>query len=187
MKDIMKTKTNIDERIFAIVDPVAKDMGLNIVRIRVQSGKKKTVQVMAERISDGLLGISECEKLSRELTAILDVEDPIHDPFILEASSPGLERPLTSLQDFENYVGYTARVDLDRMVEGRKRFRGVIAGVYGSNIDIELDDESETAQIPFEWISESKLLITDKLIKEGQDKKNLASEVKQQKTNAKSE
>ena len=187
MKDIMKTKTNIDERIFAIVDPVAKDMGLNIVRIRVQSGKKKTVQVMAERISDGLLGISECEKLSRELTAILDVEDPIHDPFILEVSSPGLERPLTSLQDFENYVGYTARVDLDRMVEGRKRFRGVIAGVYGSNIDIELDDESETAQIPFEWISESKLLITDKLIKEGQDKKNLASEVKQQKTNVKSE
>ena len=96
MKDIMKTKTNIDERIFAIVDPVAKDMGLNIVRIRVQSGRKKTVQVMAERISDGLLGISECEKLSRELTAILDVEDPIHDPFILEVSSPGLERPLTS-------------------------------------------------------------------------------------------
>jgi len=187
MKDIMKTKTNIDERIFAIVDPVAKDMGLNIVRIRVQSGKKKTVQVMAERISDGLLGISECEKLSRELTAILDVEDPIHDPFILEVSSPGLERPLTSLQDFENYVGYTARVDLDRMVEGRKRFRGVIAGVYGSNIDIDLDGETETAQIPFEWISESKLLITDKLIKEGQDKKNLASEVKQQKTNAKSE
>ena len=187
MKDIMKTKTNIDERIFAIVDPVAKDMGLNIVRIRVQSGRKKTIQVMAERISDGLLGISECEKLSRELTAILDVEDPIHDPFILEVSSPGLERPLTSLQDFENYVGYTARVDLDRMVEGRKRFRGVIAGVYGSNIDIDLDGETETAQIPFEWISESKLLITDKLIKEGQDKKNLSSEVKQQKTNAKSE
>ena len=187
MKDIMKTKTNIDERIFAIVDPVAKDMGLNIVRIRVQSGRKKTIQVMAERISDGLLGISECEKLSRELTAILDVEDPIHDPFILEVSSPGLERPLTSLQDFENYVGYTARVDLDRMVEGRKRFRGVIAGVYGSNEDFEVDDESKSAQIQFEWMSEPKLLITDKLIKEGKDKKNLASEVKQQKTNAKSE
>jgi ribosome maturation factor RimP len=188
MKDIMKTKTHTDERIFAIADPIAKSMGLNIVRIRVQSGRKKTVQVMAERFSDGLLGISECEKLSRELTATLDVEDPIHDPFILEVSSPGLERPLTSIQDFKNFVGYAARIDLDRMVEGRKRFRGVLAGVEGSNVDIDLDGESETAQIPFEWISESKLLITDKLIKDGQDAKHLANEIeKQQKTNEKSE
>lgn len=170
----MKTKTHTDERILAIADPIAKDLGLNIVRVRVQSGRRKTVQIMAERVSDGLLGISECEALSRELTATLDVEDPIHDPFILEVSSPGLERPLTSLEDFQNYVGYKARVDLDRMVEGRKRFRGVLAGVDGTNIDIDLDGESETAQIPFDWVSEAKLLITDELIKAGQDAKDAA-------------
>ncbi len=170
----MKTKTHTDERILAIAEPIAKDMGLNIVRVRVQSGRRKTVQIMAERISDGLLGIKECEDLSRELTATLDVEDPIHDPFILEVSSPGLERPLTSLEDFKHYAGYSARVDLDRMVEGRKRFRGVLAGIDGDNIDIDLDGEKETAQIPFDWISEAKLLITDELIKAGQEAKDAA-------------
>jgi ribosome maturation factor RimP len=170
----MKTKTNMDERVFAIADPIAKDMGLNIVRVRVQSGRRKTVQIMAERVSDGLLGIAECEALSRELTATMDVEDPIHDPFILEVSSPGLERPLTSLEDFKHYAGYKARVDLDRMVEGRKRFRGILAGIDGKNIDIDLDGEDETAQIPFEWVSEAKLLITDELIKAGQEAKDAA-------------
>ena len=170
----MKTKTNMDERVFAIADPIAKDMGLNIVRVRVQSGRRKTVQIMAERVSDGLLGIAECEALSRELTATMDVEDPIHDPFILEVSSPGLERPLTSLEDFKHYAGYKARVDLDRMVEGRKRFRGILVGIDGKNIDIDLDGEDETAQIPFEWVSEAKLLITDELIKAGQEAKDAA-------------
>jgi len=170
----MKTKTHTDERILAIADPIAKDMGLNIVRVRVQSGRRKTVQIMAERISDGLLGIDECENLSRELTATLDVEDPIHDPFILEVSSPGMERPLTALEDFKHYAGYKARVDLDRLVEGRKRFRGTLAGIDGKNIDIDLDGEDETAQIPFDWISEAKLLITDELIKAGKEAKDAA-------------
>ena len=171
----MKTKTNTDARILAIAEPIAKDMGLNIVRVRVQSGRRKTVQIMAERLTDGLLGIKECENLSRELTATLDVEDPIHDPFILEVSSPGLERPLTALEDFQNYAGYAARLDLDRMVEGRKRFRGILAGIDGKNIDIDLDGEKEeTAQIPFDWISEAKLLLTDDLIKAGQEAKDAA-------------
>ena len=170
----MKTMTHTDERILAIAEPIDKDMRLNIVRVRVQSGRRKTVQIMAERISDGLLGIAECESLSRELTATLDVEDPIHDPFILEVSSPGLERPLTCLEDFKHYAGYSARVDLDRMVEGRKRFRGVLAGIDGKNIDIDLDGEKETAQIPFDWVSEAKLLITDDLIKAGQEAKDAA-------------
>ena len=179
----MKTKTHTDERILAIADPIAKDMGLNIVRVRVQSGRRKTVQIMAERVSDGLLGITECEALSRELTATLDVEDPIHDPFILEVSSPGLERPLTSLEDFKHYAGYSARVDLDRMVEGRKRFRGVLAGVEDGHVDINLDGETDsTASIPFEWIAEAKLLITDELIKKGQEAKEAAKAAAQTET-----
>ncbi len=170
----MKTKTHIDERILALVEPVAEDLGLNVVRIRVMSGKRKTVQIMAERKSDGLMEVSNCESLSREVSALLEVEDPISDAYVLEVSSPGLDRPLTDLRDFETYSGYLARLELDRLVEGRKRFRGVLAGVDGENIEIDLDHEDDTAQIPFSWISEAKLLITDDLIKAGQQAKEAA-------------
>jgi len=171
----MKTKTHIDERILAIADPIAEDMGLTIVRVRVMAGKRKTVQIMAERKSDGLMGIENCEQLSRELSAALEVEDPLADAYVLEVSSPGLERPLTSLNDFQTYEGYLARVELDRLVEGRKRFRGTLAGIDGTDIDINLDGESEqTASIPFDWISEAKLLITDELIEAGQKTKEAA-------------
>lgn len=164
----MKTKTDLDARVLDIVDPIAADLGLRIVRLRVMSGKRSTLQIMAERIKDGLMGIGECEALSRAASSALEVEDPIRDAYVLEVSSPGIERPLTAIEDFETYKGYLARVELDRLVEGRKRFRGTLAGVDGDNIDIDLDGESETAQIPFAWVAEAKLLITDALIEAGQ-------------------
>jgi len=165
----MKTKTHIDERILMFAEPIAEELGLVVVRIRVMAGKRKTIQVMAERKSDGVMEVGDCERLSRELSAILEVEDPISDAYVLEVSSPGLDRPLTDLRDFETYEGYLARLELDRMVEGRKRFRGILAGIDGDNIEINLDhEESLTAQIPFTWISEAKLLITDELIAAGQ-------------------
>jgi len=164
----MKTKTDLDARVLDIVDPIAADLGLRIVRLRVMSGKRSTLQIMAERVSDGLMGIEDCEALSRAASSALEVEDPIRDAYVLEVSSPGIERPLTALEDFEYYKGYLARLELDRLVEGRKRFRGILAGVDGDHVDIDLDNETETAQIPFEWISEAKLLITDALIEAGQ-------------------
>ena len=164
----MKTKTDLDARVLDIVDPIAADLGLRIVRLRVMTSKRSTLQIMAERISDGLMGIKDCEALSRAASSALEVEDPIRDAYVLEVSSPGLERPLTALEDFEKYKGYLARLELDRLVEGRKRFRGILAGIDGSAVDIDLDNEDETAQIPYEWISEAKLLITDALIEEGQ-------------------
>ncbi len=167
----MKTKTDLDARVLDIVEPIAADLGLRIVRLRVMAGRRPTLQIMAERKSDGQMNVSDCEALSRAASAALEVEDPIRDAYVLEVSSPGLERPLTSLEDFEKYEGYLARLELDRLVEGRKRFRGVLAGIDGAHIDIDLDNEKETAQIPFEWISEAKLLITDALIEEGQKAK----------------
>lgn len=164
----MKTKTDIDSRILNVADPIAQDMGYNVVRIRVMNGKRSTVQIMAERKSDGLMNVDDCAELSRALSAALEVEDPLRDAYVLEVSSPGLDRPLTSLIDFDTYEGYLARIELDRLIEGRKRFRGVLAGTDGDNIDINLDGEDETAQIPFNWISEAKLLITDELIEAGQ-------------------
>lgn len=135
---------------------------------------------MAERISDGMMGIDDCQSLSRELSAIMEVEDPLDDAYVLEVSSPGMDRPLTAYEDFTAYEGYLARLELDRLVEGRKRFRGVLAGVDVSSdgqrhVDINLDgDTDSTASIPFEWIAEAKLLITDELVAEGQRKKDAA-------------
>lgn len=169
----LKTKTHIDDRILELADPIAGDLGLRIVRVRVMAGKRRTVQIMAERLSDGLMGIENCEALSRELSASMEVEDPLDDAYVLEVSSPGIDRPLTAYEDFTAYEGYLARIELDRMVEGRKRFRGVLAGVEDGHVDINLDgDDDHTASIPFDWIVESKLLITDELVAEGQRRKD---------------
>ncbi len=170
----MKTKTSMDERILAIADPVAKDMGFAIVRIRVMSGNRAIVQVMAERLSDGQMSVADCATLSRELSSVFEVEDPIDSAYVLEVSSPGLDRPLTDLAHFDRYKGLLARVELDRLMEGRKRFRGHLAGLDGDNIAIDLEKEDETALIPFAWIAEAKLLITDELIKQGQEQKAAA-------------
>ena len=173
----LKTKTHIDERILELADPIAADLGLRVVRVRVMAGKRRTVQIMAERLSDGMMGIENCQALSRELSAIMEVEDPLDDAYVLEVSSPGIDRPLTAYEDFTAYEGYLARLELDRLIEGRKRFRGVLAGVDNGHVDINLDgDDEATASIPFDWIAEAKLLITDELVAEGQRKKDAAKE-----------
>jgi len=170
----LKTKTNMDERILTIAEPVAADLGFAIVRVRVMAGKRATVQIMAERLSDGQMSVANCATLSRELSSTFEVEDPIDSAYVLEVSSPGLDRPLTDLAHFQRYKGLLARLELDRLVEGRKRFRGILAGIDGDNIAIDLDKEDDTALIPFEWIAEAKLLITDDLIKAGQEQKDAA-------------
>ena len=168
----------MDERILAIAIPVAADMGYGIVRIRVQGGNRSVVQIMAERLSDGKMNVADCAQLSRALSSTFEVEDPIDDAYVLEVSSPGLDRPLTDMKHFEQYSGQLARLELDRFVEGRKRFRGILAGIDGDNVAIDLDKEDETALIPFAWISEAKLLITDEVIKKGQKKSPKVSQEK---------
>ncbi len=165
----MKTKTDMDERILAIAEPVAEDLGLEIVRIRVMGNKRTTVQIMAERKSDGQMDVQNCADLSRAMSAIMEVEDPLVEGYALEVSSPGVDRPLTTPDQFARHEGYLARIELDRLVEGRKRFRGILAGVEdGDQIGLDIEGEDETAFMPFDWIAEAKLLITDELIAEGQ-------------------
>jgi ribosome maturation factor RimP len=120
----VKTSTPQDERILALVDPVADAMGLEVVRVRVMGGKKTTVQIMAER-HDGGMDVEDCAKLSRAVSAVFEDEDPISGEYNLEVSSPGIDRPLTALPHFERWEGFEAKLELDRLVEGRKRFRGV--------------------------------------------------------------
>lgn len=165
----LKTKSALDDNILAIAEPIAADMGFAIVRIRVMSGnKRKTVQIMAERMKDGQMSVENCAELSRALSSTFEVEDPIDDAYVLEVSSPGLERPLTERADFDRFDGHLVRLELDRLAEGRKRFRGHLAGLDGDNVGIDLPGEDETTLIPLDWLADAKLLITDEMIKAGQ-------------------
>jgi ribosome maturation factor RimP len=166
----MRGKTAEDLRLLELLEPVAEAAGYEIVRLRLMGGdKQRRLQIMAERPSDGEMLVEDCAKLSRAISEVMDAADPIAGEYVLEVSSPGVDRPLTRLKDFETYEGYEARLELDRMAEGRKRFRGVLAGVDGDNVAIDLEGEEHTALIPFAWIIEAKLVLTDELMKRGAD------------------
>ncbi len=171
----MRAKTTEDRKLIEIFDPIAETLGLNIVRIRLMGSNKpggaRRLQIMAERKSDGDINVNECARLSRAISAYIDESDPISGEYILEVSSPGIDRPLTRLEDFETYEGYEARLELDRLAEGRKRFRGVLAGIEDDHVAINLEGDEDTAMIPFAWIIDAKLVLTDELMKKGAEKR----------------
>jgi ribosome maturation factor RimP len=134
------------------------------VRLRVLGGKRKTLQIMAER-PDGGMDIEDCARLSRELSDFLERQDPIEGEFVLEVSSPGIDRPLTRLTDFARWAGHDAKVELVAPdAEGRKRFRGLLLGLDGNDVVMEVDGARRT--FPFGGIAEAKLVLTEKLIQE---------------------
>jgi ribosome maturation factor RimP len=151
-----------------LLDPVAEAAGYAIVRLRLMGGEhQRRLQIMAERPADGEMNVEDCARLSRAISEIMDAADPITGEYVLEVSSPGVDRPLTRLADFAAYEGYEARLELDRLAEGRKRFKGVLAGVESDAVAIDLEGEAETALIPFAWITEAKLVLNDQLMKRG--------------------
>ena len=176
----MRAKTAEDRKLLDLFEPLAEAQGLNIVRIRMmgssRAGGARRLQIMAERKSDGDINVNECARLSRAISALVDEADPIPGEFVLEVSSPGIDRPLTRLEDFATYEGLEARIELDRLAEGRKRFRGVLAGIEGDHIAIDLEGEDETAMIPFAWVVEAKLVLTDALMKRGAEARARNSE-----------
>ena len=164
----MRAKTAEDRALLELLDPVAESVGLDIVRIRLMGGTlRRRLQIMAERPSDHDIAVEECARLSRAVSEVLDAADPISGEYLLEVSSPGIDRPLTRLIDFQLFEGFEARLETDRMVEGRKRFKGLIAGVEDGAVAIDLDGEEETALIPFDWLADAKLVMTDALLKRG--------------------
>jgi ribosome maturation factor RimP len=171
----MRAKTTEDRKLIEIFDPIAETLGLDIVRIRLMGSNKpggaRRLQIMAERKRDHDINVNDCARLSRAISAYIDESDPISGEYILEVSSPGIDRPLTRLVDFETYEGYEARLELDRLAEGRKRFRGVLAGVEDDHVAINLEDDEDTAMIPFAWIIDAKLVLTDELMKKGAEKR----------------
>lgn len=160
-------ETGQEQRIAAIVEPVAKDLGFELVRVKVLPDNGCTLQIMAED-ARGRFSITNCQQLSQELSPALDVEDPIEKAYHLEVSSPGVDRPLVRARDFERWVGHEARVELADMINGRKRFRGTIQGSDGTSVSISLPDVPEGADpihiLPLNYIAEAKLILTDKLL-----------------------
>lgn len=132
-------------------------------------GKTKTLQVMAER-PDGTMDVEDCAELSRALSDFLDQEDPIEGDYLLEVSSPGIDRPLTRLGDFTRWAGHEAKIELAVPLAGRKRFRGMLLGLEGT--DIVIETEGEKISFPFRAVGEAKLVLTDKLIEEDLKAKN---------------
>jgi ribosome maturation factor RimP len=179
----MRGKTAEDQNLLELLDPVAEAAGYAIVRLRLMGGEHaRRLQIMAERPSDGDMNVEDCARLSRAISEIMDAADPIAGEYTLEVSSPGVDRPLTRLADFEAYKGHEARIELDRLAEGRKRFKGMLAGVEDDAVAIDLEGEEETAIIPFSWIVEAKLILTDQLMKRGADVRAARLQSEQQQT-----
>lgn len=163
MANELIAKSASEKKLLEIIDPILLDMGFELVRLRLMSNKEITLQIMAIR-PNGYINVDECAEISTAISAVLDVEDPILDGYNLEVSSPGIDRPLTRIKDFEEFEGYEAKVETVDLIDGRKRFRGTLAGINGSEILINLDEG--TIGLEFDWLAEAKLILTDDLIKE---------------------
>lgn len=162
MTDLI-AKAAIDRKLAEIIQPVIEGLGYELVRVRMLGGKTKAMQIMAER-PDGGIEVDDCAKISTAVSAILDVEDPFEDPYALEVSSPGIDRPLTRLKDFDMWNGYEAKIETDELVDGRRRFKGQLAGTNDDEVLITISEG--TIGLKFDWLSDAKLVLTDELIAE---------------------
>jgi ribosome maturation factor RimP len=150
------------DRVEALLQPVLEAMGFDLVRVMVQGTVRTTLQVMAERRDGGAMTVDDCAEISRAVSALLDVEDPLPGSYTLEVSSPGIDRPLVRCRDFERFTGFEAKIETARPISGRKRFRGKLLGTTEAGVRISLG-EGET-ELPFGEIHRAKLVLSDKLI-----------------------
>ena len=174
MSDLI-AKTAMDRRLADIVTPVIEGLGFELVRIRLMGGATRTLQIMADK-PEGGIEVDHCGDISTAVSAVLDVEDPIEENYVLEVSSPGIDRPLTRLKDFEMWKGWEARIETTELIDGRRRFKGTLGGVEGEEVLIEIEDGKETVTIglQFDWLSDAKLILTDELISEMLRQKKVA-------------
>ncbi len=164
MTNDLIAKAAMDRRLAEIITPVIEDLGYELVRVRLMSGKdESTLQIMADK-PDGGIEVDDCAAISTAVSATLDVEDPILDAYTLEVSSPGIDRPLTRLKDFDAFEGYEAKLETDELIDGRRRFKGVLAGIEDDEVLINVTEG--TIGLKFDWLSDAKLVLTDELIKE---------------------
>jgi len=153
----------LEDRIKALVEPSLVAMGYELVRVLLQGQQQQVLQIMAERIDRVGMSVDDCAAISRSVSAILDVEDPIPGAYSLEVSSPGIDRPLTRAQDYERFAGFEAKVETSRPIDGRKRFRGRLQGIDKDGM-VRLEVEAAQVVIPLVDIHRCKLVLTDDLI-----------------------
>jgi ribosome maturation factor RimP len=161
-------ETGLAAQIAALAEPVLTDLGFRLVRVVLSGRDGATVQIMAER-PDGMLSVEECATISRRLSPVLDANDPISGQYTLEVSSPGIDRPLVRPSDFEAWAGHEAKVEMKEPIAGRKRFRGVLDGVDGDELRIEVDIDAVGRQViglPIARVAEAKLVLTDELVRD---------------------
>ncbi len=168
--DRVITETGLEARVAHIVEPVVAGLGYRLVRVKLSSLNGATLQIMAER-PDGTMTVEDCERLSRDLSPVLDVEDPIDTAYHLEVSSPGIDRPLVRRSDFEHWSGHEAKIELSRPQDGRRRFKGILRGLDGDAVRLELEAKSklegpQTVSLPLVEIGEARLVLTDALIRD---------------------
>jgi ribosome maturation factor RimP len=161
-------KTSIDRRLAEIVRPTIEGMGYELVRVRLLGGQRKTLQIMADR-PEGGIEVEDCARISTAIGAVLDVEDPLEEAYTLEVSSPGIDRPLTRLKDFDTWEGFEARLETSELIDGRRRFKGVLQGTEGDEVLIGIEGPEGgpiTIGLRFDWLADAKLVLTDDLIRE---------------------
>lgn len=166
------------QRIERLIEPALAAMGYALVRVAMQGGESRpTLQVMAERKDGVAMSVDDCADISRTISALLDVEDPITSAYTLEVSSPGIDRPLVKRADFERFAGFEARIETLQPVAGRKRFRGRLMGVDGDDVRLRETEKAAGAEdetlVPFAAISRAKLVLTDELIEATQTTKRV--------------
>jgi ribosome maturation factor RimP len=149
-------------KIESMIGPSLAAMGYSIVRVAFTGGQRPTLQIMAERTDNGAMTVEDCESISHTVSALLDVADPIASSYVLEISSPGIDRPLTRRADYERFAGFEAKIELQRPVEGRRRFRGKLLGLEGDEAKLLVGPE--TVRVPLDAITRAKLVLTDELI-----------------------
>ena len=152
--DLVKT-------VIKTIEPALTDMGYELVRVCVQGGSVQTLQIMAERIDRKERSLDDCTQISQTASALLDVADPFPDKWVLEVSSPGIDRPLVKLADYERFVGQNAKIELDEEIDGRRRFKGVIKGVQDQNVL--LNFEGVELRLPFSQIQHAKLILPEEI------------------------
>jgi len=155
------------EQVTAIIEATVESLGFELIRVAYGGGRKPTLQIMAEK-PDGTMGVEDCATLSREVSLLLDVEDPLPDEYLLEVSSPGVDRPLTRPKDFERWVGFDAKIELSEQMEGRRRFRGEIVS-FDKGVIVLSTDEGEFS-FDYPEVAKAKLILTDKLLEAVQKK-----------------
>lgn len=172
MAQLLAAGPPVTEKVCTILAPSLEALGYDIVRVQLSGNKRWTLQIMAERRDGGGMSVDDCERISHAISALLDVEEPIGESYVLEVSSPGIDRPLTRRQDFNRFAGFDVKVETDRPIDGRKRFRGRLMGIDEENWIRIRDGEVEFA-VPLTVVTRAKLALTDELLAQSPDRPKL--------------